>query len=159
MKDEDSLPYKYFNATLFAFMTDIEKVYPNDRWKIVIVRNLLRSHVSKDVKALQAAFAVSAAPYEEKMRNKDSTFFLDKNANDYKTDYKSVLAGLDNDEIIQMKENVKQKTKAGGGSFDQFVYLLKERWGLMDDDNREVIWQYCHKLLDYNKMCKNASQS
>jgi hypothetical protein len=154
MKDVDIL-YKYFNSTIFCLIDDLSSVYPAEKWKLVVVKLIINKYITKNVAGIHTAFRAGIDPYKTRLLENDETFFMTVPVNDLKTEYKTIMASL-GDDVAKMKDDA--QGKVGKSTFTQLVNLIRQRWAMMDAENKDVVWAYMKKLMEYDEELRKCKQ-
>lgn len=142
-----SVLYTYFNGTLFCLVDDLSSVYPQEKWKFTLIKMVMTRYIAKNVRGIRDAFTLGVENYRERIKAHDEEFFLSTSTAEIKAEYKAVMAALDAD-VVKMKDDV--ANKVGKSTFSQLIDLIKQRWVNMDKENKDVVWQYMNKLLEYD---------
>ena len=116
---------KAFSTQIEAFSNELCSLYPNDT-DLKLGHNMLLLLKKTNPRKLQVLFKKYVEEFEDKINNKDESFFLQHDFND----------------IIEKK-----------GSDNSFLLVirLKEYWKELSDDNKETTWKYFQILSKLSK--------
>lgn len=122
---------KKFNLTIDNLVNDIILVFPNYKY-LQVFKEKFNLLITYNVRKPIEFFKDGVYSFKEQILSKNEEFFINK-------DYK--------DDVQQLQYDSKW-------SLDQ-VLNLKELWGELNDENKEVIWTYFSVLiklveLEYN---------
>lgn len=141
--------YTYFNGTLFCLIDDLSTVYPEEKWKFGLIKMIMTRYLAKNVHGIRDAFNKGVENYRTKIQQHDEEFFLSTSTSSIKAEYKAIMADLDAD-VVKMKDDA--ANKVGKSTFSQLIDLVKQRWRCMDPENKDVVWLYMNKLLEYDTL-------
>jgi hypothetical protein len=156
-----NIGYKYFNQCVVDLVNDLANVYPSDMY-LSLIRTGLPLYIRNNETGLQEAFSKGCSKYHDQLLAKDETFFLEKDASEWKKDYKELR---DSSEFSDFTTAGRSMSGMGGGgsnngsknkensNFAQLVNRIKAHWEGMDEDNKTVVWEYVHALIKYSDMC------
>lgn len=122
--------YELFNNTLLEFIKDLIIVFSDDK-DFKLFNNSIKLLKLADVtKPLQLFKSSLTDEYKKNIQEKNVNFFLNN-------DYSDVL---NNDNI---KKNLNQTDDIN----NQIIKKLKGYWKDLNDENRDIIWNYFNILL------------
>lgn len=121
--------YELFNRKIVEFIENLIYIFPevND---FKVFKTACDWAIGMDVTSAQQIFNICVGqPYEVQIMEKDEKFFLKENYDEY-NDYIKLY-----------------------GNDMNLVEKLKNIWSIIDESNKEVIWQYMQVLIFLNKRC------
>ena len=145
------LPYTYFNETVFQFIEDLRRVFPDDRFLPVVLAGI-KVYAGGHPQALEGGFAKAFGAYVDRIERHDESFFLSHTVAEYKEDYKRARKGAEG-EIARLKQELKDEMRQGS-MFTRVVEYLKANWCAMDAGNKDVIWRYMDQLVRLHRVCQ-----
>lgn len=120
--------YTAFNNKLVEFVSDLSNTFP-EMHDLKVLKSGIQLAKTVDIKMPRQVFNEHVADvYEQQILDKNEDFFL--------------------------KEDYSHITQAHGLDID-IVSKLKEIWGTLDQENRNIIWKYLEVLVLLNRKCKS----
>jgi hypothetical protein len=116
-----------FNVKLKEFINDLITVYPQDNDLYTFKTSISMLLLVNDKQVIKIFKDFVYPKYKDHILNRDDTFFLD---HDYTDDMSAVGVAEQSPEIT-----------------DQLIVKIKSYWTTMDDDNKNVIWNYFTLLI------------
>tara|TARA_Y100000361_G_scaffold148148_1_gene160594 strand:- start:209 stop:613 length:405 start_codon:yes stop_codon:yes gene_type:complete len=126
--------HELFNNKLTEFLKELVQTFPTDPDFKLFQASVRVLKLADEKKPLELFNLGLTNEYKENIRNKNEEFFLN---NDYSDVLNNELVKKNNDNDIN----------------DKLINKLKDYWKNLDNDNREIVWQYFTILL---KICDKA---
>jgi len=126
--------HELFNNKLTEFLKELVQTFPSDTDFKLFQASVRVLKLADEKKPLELFNSGLTDEYKENIRNKNEEFFLNN-------DYSDVL----NNEHLKKHNN--------NDINDKLINKLKGYWKELDDNNREIVWQYFTVLL---KICDKA---
>ena len=126
--------HELFNNKLTEFLKELVQTFPTDPDFKLFQASVRVLKLADEKKPLELFNLGLTNEYKENIRNKNEEFFLN---NDYSDVLNNELVKKNNDNDIN----------------DKLINKLKGYWKNLDNDNREIVWQYFTILL---KICDKA---
>jgi hypothetical protein len=125
--------YEIFNNKITNFINDLIIVFPNDT-DFKLFKNTINLVKLANKKLLLEYFKIGVNDeFKNNIINKNEQFFLDNN-------YSTVLDNTQIEHAIN-KENVNER----------LIEKLKEYWTQLNEENREIVWDYFNILLQLSE--------
>lgn len=128
--------HELFNNKLTEFLKELVQTFPSDTDFKLFQASVRVLKLADEKKPLELFNSGLTDEYKENIRNKNEEFFLNN-------DYSDVL---NNEHLKKHKHNDNDIN-------DKLINKLKGYWKELDDNNREIVWQYFTILL---KICDRA---
>ena len=126
--------HELFNNKLTEFLKELVQTFPSDTDFKLFQASVRVLKLADEKKPLELFNSGLTDEYKENIRNKNEEFFLNN-------DYSDVL---NNEHLKKHNDN---------DINDKLINKLKDYWKELDDNNREIVWQYFTILL---KICDRA---
>lgn len=126
--------HELFNNKLTEFLKELVQTFPSDTDFKLFQASVRVLKLADEKKPLELFNSGLTDEYKENIRNKNEEFFLNN-------DYSDVL---NNEHLKKHNDN---------DINDKLINKLKGYWKELDDNNREIVWQYFTILL---KICDRA---
>lgn len=127
--------HELFNNKLTEFLKELVKTFPSDTDFKLFQASVRVLRLADEKKPLDLFNSGLTEEYKENIRTKNEEFFMNN-------DYSDVL----NNENLQ-------KLNSDNDVNNKLINKLKGYWKDLDDDNRNIVWQYFTVLL---KICDRA---
>jgi hypothetical protein len=127
--------HELFNNKLTEFLKELVKTFPSDTDFKLFQASVRVLRLADEKKPLDLFNSGLTEEYKENIRTKNEDFFMNN-------DYSDVL----NNENLQ-------KLNSDNDVNNKLINKLKDYWKDLDDDNRNIVWQYFTVLL---KICDRA---
>lgn len=118
-----------FTTQIEAFSSELCAIYPQDT-DLKLGHNMITLLKKTNPRKLQQLYKDYVAEFEEQIEKKDETFFI-------KHDFKNVI------------------DSSGSQNSFLLVVKLKEYWGELSNDNKEITWKYFQVLSKLSKKIDN----
>tara|TARA_Y100000389_G_scaffold162754_1_gene165651 strand:- start:1083 stop:1481 length:399 start_codon:yes stop_codon:yes gene_type:complete len=126
--------HELFNNKLTEFLKELVQTFPSDTDFKLFQASVRVLKLADEKKPLELFNSGLTDEYKENIRNRNEEFFLNN-------DYSDVL---NNEHLKKHNDN---------DINDKLINKLKGYWEKLDDNNREIVWQYFTILL---KICDRA---
>ena len=120
--------HELFNNKLTEFLKELVQTFPSDTDFKLFQASVRVLKLADEKKPLELFNSGLTDEYKENIRNKNEEFFLNN-------DYSDVL---NNEHLKKHNDN---------DINDKLINKLKDYWKELDDNNREIVWQYFTILL------------
>lgn len=127
--------HELFNNKLTEFLKELVKTFPSDTDFKLFQASVRVLRLADEKKPLDLFNSGLTEEYKENIITKNEDFFMNN-------DYSDVL----NNENLQ-------KLNSDNDVNNKLINKLKDYWKDLDDDNRNIVWQYFTVLL---KICDRA---
>lgn len=125
--------HELFNNKLNEFLKELISTFPEDPDFKLFQASVRVIKLANEKKPLELFNSGLTPEYKENIRSKNEKFFLDN-------DYSDVLS---NPNLTNTDDDVNNK----------LINKLKGYWSKLDEDNKNIVWQYFTILL---KICDKA---
>lgn len=115
-----------FNDTLNQMIDDLVDTFPSDT-EMRLYQLGLKAAIAADPNIVNNIFYEKVVKnYEYNIKTRNEEFFLNNSYN-------------------ELKDN------GIGSKLDDVICKIKNRWGELSDDNKDIIWKYLHVLVVFSK--------